>query len=62
MKQKRDFANSEWSFMIAIGLGLVLGIMIKRVKIGLLIGLILGVMLVLGSWLRVFRKKKNDGS
>jgi uncharacterized membrane protein (UPF0136 family) len=56
--KKRDFANSEMSFLLAIVGGLILGIMIKKVKIGLIAGVILGLMLVAGSWLRLFRKKK----
>jgi uncharacterized membrane protein (UPF0136 family) len=56
--KKRDFANSEMSFLLAIVGGLILGIMIKKVKIGLIAGVVLGLMLVAGSWLRLFRKKK----
>jgi Na+/proline symporter len=60
MKQKKDFANTELSFMIAIVLGLVLGIMIKKIKFGLLVGVVMGVLFVLGTWLRLFRKNKHD--
>lgn len=58
-KKKKDFANSEWSFMLAIVFGLILGVLIKRIKLGLIIGVVLGTMLVAGSWLRLFRRRKK---
>lgn len=44
------------AFLFAIVLGLALGIMIKKIRIGILIGLVLGFMIVLTGWLRTTRK------
>jgi hypothetical protein len=35
---------------------LALGILIKKVRIGILIGLVLGIVIVLTGWLRATRK------
>jgi hypothetical protein len=44
------------AFIFAIILGLLLGIMIKRIRLGLLIGVGLGLIIVLTGWLRTKRK------
>jgi hypothetical protein len=55
-EQKPNSQRSEWSFILAIILGLMVGILIKRVRIGILIGLVLGILVVLTGWLRSTRK------
>lgn len=36
--------RGDWGLILAIGLGLLLGFLIKKVHIGLLIGLVLGLL------------------
>jgi hypothetical protein len=48
--------RGEMAFIFAIILGLVVGILIKRVRIGILIGLVLGFLIVITGWLRTTRK------
>lgn len=48
--------RGEMAFIFSILIGLVLGIAIKKVRIGILIGLILGTIIVLAGWLRTTRK------
>jgi hypothetical protein len=48
--------RGEMAFIFAIVIGLALGIMIKKIRIGILIGLVLGTMIVLTGWLRTRRK------
>jgi hypothetical protein len=55
-QQKPSIRRSEMSFIFAIVLGLALGIMIKKVRIGILIGLVLGVIILFTGWLRTTRK------
>jgi len=55
-QQKPDVRKGEMAFIFAIVLGLAIGIMIKKVRIGILIGLVLGIMIVLTGWLRSTRK------
>ena len=55
-QQKPDVRRGEMAFIFAIVLGLALGIMIKKVRIGILIGLALGIIIVLTGWLRSTRK------
>lgn len=53
---KNSVGRSELSFIFAIILGLALGTMIKRIRIGLLIGIGLGLFIVITGWLRGTRK------
>ena len=55
-QQKPDVRRGEMAFIFAIILGLALGFLIKRVRVGILIGLVLGIMIVLTGWLRSTRK------
>ena len=55
-QQKPDVRRGEMAFIFAILLGLAVGILIKKVRIGILIGLVLGIMIVLTGWLRSTRK------
>ncbi len=57
-QKKPDRSRSEMSFIVAIVIGLVVGILIKKVRIGILIGLVLGTMIVFTGWLNT-RKRKN---
>ena len=55
-EKKPDVRRGEIAFVFAILLGLAIGIMVRRVRIGIIIGLILGLMIVLTGWLRTTRK------
>ncbi|MFM7510453.1 MAG: hypothetical protein ACKO33_01610 [Bacteroidota bacterium] len=48
--------RADWAFGLAILLGLGLGIFIKRIKVGLIIGLVFGGLILLTGWLRQRRK------
>lgn len=54
--KKPDVKRGEMAFIFAIVIGLAIGIMIKKVRIGILIGLVLGILIVLTGWLRTTRK------
>jgi len=47
-------SKREWFFIIAIGLGLILGKLIKRVTIGMALGLLLAFMAIM-----IFSNKKK---
>lgn len=55
-ERKPSIRRGEMAFIFAIIIGLVVGILIKRVKIGILIGLALGIIIVLTGWLRTKRR------
>jgi hypothetical protein len=55
-QQKPSIRRGEMAFIFAIILGLVLGILIKRVRIGIILGLVLGSVIVLLGWQRVNKK------
>ncbi len=55
-EKKPDVRRGEMAFIFAIVIGLALGIMIKKIRIGILIGLVLGVLVVMTGWLRATRK------
>lgn len=55
-QRKPDARRGEMAFIFAIVLGLVLGILIKRVRIGILLGLILGGAIVALGWMRSTRR------
>lgn len=57
VQKKPDVRRGEMAFIFAIVLGLAVGILIKRVKVGILIGLVLGFAIVLLGWLRTSRNK-----
>jgi len=54
--KKPDTRRGEIAFIFAIVIGLVIGILIKKVRIGLLIGLVLGSLIVFTGWLRTTKK------
>ncbi|AHF17226.1 hypothetical protein [Niabella soli] len=51
-KEIMGIGRGEMSFLIAIVIGLLIGVFIKRVRIGLMLGLILGVGIVFMKGLR----------
>jgi hypothetical protein len=55
-KSKPDARRADAAFIFAIISGLVLGIIIKKIRVGLLIGLALGLFVVFTSWLRSNRR------
>ncbi len=55
-ERKPGIRRSEMAFLFAIVLGLLLGIFIKKIRIGLIIGLILGGIIVFTGWLRTNRR------
>lgn len=55
-ERKPDIRRGEVSFIFAIVLGLLLGIFIRRIKIGLLFGLAIGLIIVFLGLLRSTRK------
>ncbi len=55
-ERKPDVARGEMSFIFAIVLGLALCIMIKKIRVGILIGVVLGLFIVVTGWLRTTRK------
>ena len=54
--KKPSLRRGETAFIFAIILGLVLGILIKRVRLGILLGLIIGGAIVFLGWTRVNKK------
>ncbi len=55
-ERQPNIRRGEMAFIFAIAIGLVVGILIKRVKVGILIGIVLGIIIVLTGWLRTTRK------
>ncbi len=55
-ERKPNIKRGEMAFYFAIILGLVIGVLIKKVRIGLVIGLILGTIIVFTGWLKTTRK------
>jgi len=49
-------SRSEMAMWVAIILGLVLGLLIKRVRLGILLGLVIGGLIVFTGWLKSTRK------
>jgi len=55
-ERKPSVRRSEMAFLFAIVIGLVVGILIKRIRIGILLGLVLGGPIVFTGWLRVNKR------
>ena len=55
-ESKKGITKNEMAYIFAIILGLVIGVLIKKVRIGIMIGLVLCVLIGLSSWLRFTRK------
>ena len=54
--KKPSLRRGEMAFIFAIILGLVLGILIKRVRLGIILGLVLGAAIVFLGWTRANKK------
>jgi hypothetical protein len=50
---KPNIRRGEIAFIFAIIIGLVLGILIKRVKLGIILGMVIGGAIVFLGWMRV---------
>ncbi len=55
-ERKPGVRRSEAAFLFAIVLGLALGIFIKKIRLGLLLGLLLGGFIVFTGWLRTNKR------
>jgi hypothetical protein len=55
-EKKPDARRGEMAFVVAIVLGLLLGIFIKRIRVGLMIGIALGLLIVFTGLLRSTRR------
>ena len=55
-ERKPGIRRSETAFLFAIVLGLALGIFIKKIRVGLMLGLILGGLIVFTGWLRINKR------
>ena len=55
-ERKPNVRRGEMAFIFAIVLGLALGIMIKKIRVGILIGIGRGIIILLTGWLRSKRK------
>ena len=51
-----DKKRGDMAFIFAIILGLIVGILIKKVRLGILLGLIIGGSIVALGWLRSTRR------
>jgi len=57
MNKSTKQSRSEVAMWLAIVLGLVLGMLVKRVRLGILLGLFLAGLIVFTGWLRNSRKQ-----
>ena len=55
-EQKPDARRGEMAFLVAIVLGVLLGVFIKRIRVGLMIGIALGLLIVFTGLLRSTRR------
>jgi hypothetical protein len=55
-EKKPSTRRGEMAFIIAIILGLVVGVLIKRVRLGILLGMVIGGAIIALGWLRTTRK------
>lgn len=56
-QEKKGITKDEIAYGLAILLGLIIGILIKRIKIGIMIGLVLCVLIGLSTIMRFTRNK-----
>lgn len=54
--KKPDARRGEMAFLFAIVLGVLLGVFIKRIRVGLMIGIALGLLIVFTGLLRSSRR------
>ena len=57
--KKRKSSREELSLIFAIVIGLILGTLIKKIRLGIIFGLILGGFLIFTGWLNA-RKRDED--
>ena len=55
-QRKPNTKRGDMAFIFAIIIGLVVGVLIKKVRLGILLGLVIGSMIVFTRWLRNSRK------
>jgi len=55
-ENKPDTRRGEMAFIFAIVIGLLVGIFIKRIRVGLIIGIVLGLLIVFSGTLRSTRR------
>ncbi len=53
---KKGITKNEIAYGLAMILGLVIGFLIKRIRIGLIIGVVLSLLIGLSGWFRLTRK------
>jgi hypothetical protein len=56
-QHKPSIRRGETAFIFAIIIGLVLGILIKRVRLGILLGIVIGGTIVFLGWTRANKKR-----
>ena len=54
--KKDQVRRGEMAFIVAIILGLVIGVLIKRARVGILIGMIAGGLIIFTGWIRATRR------
>lgn len=52
-----DQKRGDMAFIFAIMLGLALGIAIKKIKVGIIVGIALGIFVVFTGWMRSNKKE-----
>ena len=55
-ERKPSTRRGETAFIFAIVIGLAVGIFVKKVRFGLLLGLVLGSLIVFTGWMRSTRR------
>ena len=56
-EQKKGITKNEIAYGLAIIVGLIIGVLIKRIRIGIMIGLVLCVLIGLSTFMRFTRNK-----
>jgi accessory gene regulator protein AgrB len=56
-QNKKGITKNEIAYGLAIIVGLIIGVLIKRIRIGIMIGLVLCVLIGLSSFMRFTRNK-----
>jgi divalent metal cation (Fe/Co/Zn/Cd) transporter len=56
-KTRQQRTRSDMAFYVAIVGGLLLGILIKKVRVGLLLGLVLAALIVFTGWVKTKRSR-----
>ena len=53
----KGIRRGEMAFIVAIVIGLVLGVLIKRVRLGLLLGIVIGGSIAFLGWMNIKKTK-----